>query len=226
MTAPAVVLSPPPPVVTAASAAPARPAPAATAAPAADKAQKPWGRHLELVPPADESRPPESVAPAAPPAAAIAPEPVRAPPPKIAPPQVPFDEALAQRWQSIVDGVRSRKKILGAVLEHARPVSLSGGELVIAFRAGEIFAKNVSDEKAALETVLNELLQAPTRIKVVELSTEESTAMASIADTNDRIAREAREARLRAGREHPAIARAASLLNAEIEDVRDLGGTS
>ena len=48
----------------------------------------------------------------------------------------------------------------------------------------------------------------------------------SLAESMDRADREAQAARLKLGREHPAILEAVRILGAEIEEVRDLGGVA
>jgi hypothetical protein len=45
----------------------------------------------------------------------------------------PSQEALKSRWPDVVDHVRSRKPILGALLSSARPVSTDGAVLTVAF---------------------------------------------------------------------------------------------
>jgi hypothetical protein len=123
-----------------------------------------------------------------------------------------------------VEGVRQQKKMLGSFLEHARPLTLEGGELSLGFLKGEIFSQKVTADRATLEALLSELLRTPTRVKIVEFSASERTAVASLAETTDKAQREARDARLKQGREHPAVLRAIQALGAEIEEVRDLGG--
>jgi len=83
-------------------------------------------------------------------------------------------------------------------------------------------AVTVGEEKAALEDLLSAQMREPVRVRIVEGA--DASAPASVAQERERAAREGREARLRQGREHPAVQRAASVLGAEIEDVRDLGG--
>jgi DNA polymerase-3 subunit gamma/tau len=195
--------------------------------PRVSPATKPWDRHLSLVPP------PEGATRLAPPAPVVPPPPVETRPvepvsvtPPVEVPRPMGDAALSARWPELVEGIRTRKRVLGSFLEHARPLSLANGELALAFSRGDLYAEKVRTEKGSLENVLTELLQAPTRLKIVELSASDGPSVASLAETNDRQDREAREARLRGGREHPAILRAVAVLGGEIEDVRDLGGGS
>jgi hypothetical protein len=60
----------------------------------------------------------------------------------------------------------------------------------------------------------------------VELVAGRDPVVASLAESNERAEREQKAARLRDGREHEMIKRAAAILGAEIEDVRDLGGVT
>ena len=164
---------------------------------------------------------PAETAPAPPPT-----ESTPAPRPAESAPAVRFavDASLNERWPGLVDGIRGRKRLLGLALGHARPLALTEGELSLGFPKGGHAAQQVTEEKAALEAIVGELLKSPTRVRIVELQAGEGAEIASLAETSDRVEREARDARLRAGRENPAVLRAASLLGAEIEDVRDLGG--
>jgi DNA polymerase-3 subunit gamma/tau len=223
--------APSPPVAMAAAAPaaiaqPAQPPPA----PAARPAGKPWERHLSLVPsPADAPQAPPVEAPA-PPVAMPAAAPVAVPPPPppaaAQTPALPADTALMARWPSIVEGVRATRRVLASFLDHARPMSLAEGELTLGFTRGDIYAEKVKAERSTLEATFREVLQAPVRLKILELQAGEGASISSVAETNDRAEREAREARLKTGREHPAIQRAVAVLGAEIEDVRDLGGGS
>jgi ABC-type transporter Mla MlaB component len=134
------------------------------------------------------------------------------------------DAGLWEQWPRLVEGVRQRKKLLGSALEHGRPLALERGELTLGFLKGEIHSQNAAGDRATLEALLTELLQAPTRVKIVEMQAVEGAAVASLAETTDKAQREARDARLKQGREHPAVLRVMQAFGAEIEDVRDLGG--
>jgi DNA polymerase-3 subunit gamma/tau len=218
---PVSVPAPPPPV--AAAPAPVPVAQPAAARAAAAAAAKPWERHLSLVPTTGDAAPP--------PAAPIVAE-APAPPSPVAPPPAPMpevpamvaDTALMEQWPRLVEGIRARKKMLGTFLEHARPLSLTSGELSLGFQKGDVFAQSVTTDRQTLEGLLGELLQTPTKVRIVELQSGEGAAVASLAESNDKAAKEARDARLRAGREHPAVLRAVQMLGAEIEEVKDLGG--
>ena len=154
-----------------------------------------------------------------------APEPPKAEAiPQVTPPSTPVDGALMERWPAIVESVRGRKKLLAAALEHAKPLALSNGEISLGFTKG-IFHQQITSERQSLEALLSEILQTPTRLKIVEQEPSEG-GVASLAENNDRAYREAKDARLKQGREHPAVQRAISILGAEIELVNDLGGGS
>lgn len=199
--------------------------------------RKPWERHLSLVSggavsaaePAQAGRPsvPATVAAAEPRTpAGHEPAPTAGPPGAVAglAPGAPAE--LVGRWPSLVEGVRGRRRALGSLLEHARPLALEQGELTLGFARGDFHAQGLADEKGAIAALLTELMGSPIRLHLVELSAEQSSQVASLAESLERAERDARDARLKQGREHPAIVQAAALLGAEIEDVRDLGGVA
>lgn len=198
---------------------------------------KPWERHLSLVTeegdappprqafvPREERAPVEAPKPSAPAAASFVPPPSKEPPP----PEMPLVESpMAAQWLGIVEGVRGQKRILGTVLEHARPLSLVDGTLSLGFVKGrdDYALRSITEELNALQTLLSETLKSPTKVDLVTLA-EGQPVVASLAESNERAEREQKAARLRGGREHEVIKRAAAILGAEIEDVRDLGGAN
>lgn len=130
---------------------------------------------------------------------------------------------LIRDWPGIVGAVRSSRPVLASHLDHARPLALDEQELTLGFHRGDLHWQSVTDERESLERLLGETLGRPIRLKVIELDGGDSAGVSTLAETLDRADREAREARLREGREHPAIRLACELLGAEVEDVRDLG---
>jgi len=110
---------------------PDRPASASTAA-APESTAPPAPAAPE--PPA--ARAPESPAPAAP---TPPPEPAFEP----APPEL---DTLITAWPAVVDFVRKANAMLAATLEAARPVSLSGDLLTLAFPAGGAFFKRKAEQ--------------------------------------------------------------------------------
>lgn len=210
-------------------AAPVRSSPA-PAAPTSSSAAAPWMRHLDGGGSSEKepSRPSSPASAASP----FSPPPDRSPPPRPVPdagkPLSPEEGVsdLAQRWPALVGTVRGRKPRLGSVLEHARPLSSREGELRLGFLRGDLYAGQVAEEQSQIEAILGEALGHPVRIQLVELSAEEGAKVASLSESLDQADQAARAERLKEGREHPAVLRAVTLLGAEIEDVRDLGGVS
>jgi hypothetical protein len=139
-----------------------------------------------------------------------------------------IESPIAAQWLTIVEGVRAQKKMLGSMLEQARPLSLADGTLSLGFVKGQddYALKNITEETQTLQTLFSELLNVPTKLRVVELVAGRDPVVASLAESNERAEREQKAARLRDGREHEMIKRAAAILGAEIEDVRDLGGVT
>lgn len=217
---------------------PSMPAAAAAAPVAASPAQpadanplRPWERHLSIVPSVTEPPPVEEEATQAPPAG----EPLAAEPER---PTVPAASAdaetseqapasdLQSHWPVAVDAVRRNRPMLGSCLEHALPLELANGVLRLGLTRGSAFARNVEDEKQTLEALLADALGEAIRLELVTVADTSGQGVETIADAQEKMMNEARAERLRVGREHPAIAQAAALLGADIEDVRDLGGDS
>ncbi|MGH2867375.1 MAG: DNA polymerase III subunit gamma/tau [Solirubrobacteraceae bacterium] len=115
--------------------------------------------HLEQAvrqaPAASASPAPASAAPARPPPAAPAPAPAPAPPsvpaqaadapPSAAGPE-PELHTLVASWPAVVDYVRRANAMLAATLEAARPVTLQGGALTLAFPSGGAFFKRKAEQ--------------------------------------------------------------------------------
>lgn len=135
----------------------------------------------------------------------------------------PSNELLSE-WPRIVDTVRGKRRMLASHLEHARPLALDETELALGFLKGDLHGRSISEEREPLEQLLSAALGRALRVKIVELDDGAATQVATLAESLDRADREARDARLRTGREHPAIQLVCSMLGAEVEDVRDLGG--
>jgi hypothetical protein len=138
----------------------------------------------------------------------------------------PVDRMLAERWPSWVDGVRGRRRALASLLEHARPLTFTAGQLTLGFVRGDFHARSLGESLAAAEALLSEVAGEPVRVKVLELEAGAAQQVSSMAESADRAEREAREARLKAGREHPEIVAIVELLGGEVEEVRDLAGSA
>jgi DNA polymerase-3 subunit gamma/tau len=193
--------------------------------------RSPWERHLSLVPggegpsrppapaavpPAMSSAPTEPIVPVA--AAPVTAGPVEAPPA----PVVARDEALAARWPAVVRAVRERRPSMGSLLEHARPMSFADGVLTLGFAPNDFHAQSLAGSARDVEGLLGEALGAPVKLAVVTVAARDGVA--TLAESMDQAEREAQAGRLKLGREHPAILEAVRILNAELEEVRDLGG--
>jgi DNA polymerase-3 subunit gamma/tau len=216
---------------------PPRVAPPPPAPPKPALPNNPWERHLSLVPPAEEERPaaqtaePLRRAPVEPPreVAEARPAPVAAPAAQREAPPPPSDRVespIAAHWATLVEAVRAQKKMLGSMLEQARALSLIDGTLSLGFIRGQddYAQKNIAEDLQTLQSLIAEARGAPTTLKLVELVAGREPIVSSMAESNERAEREQKATRLREGREHEVIKRAAAILGAEIEDVRDLGG--
>jgi DNA polymerase-3 subunit gamma/tau len=111
------------------------PAPPAQAAPAPQPAPAPVADQTAAAPPTGA---PETAA--APPTGA--PE-TAAAPPHDGPPEL---KTVAACWPAVIDVVRQENQMLAALLADARPVSLTGHDVTIAFPAGKAFLKRKAEQ--------------------------------------------------------------------------------
>jgi DNA polymerase-3 subunit gamma/tau len=135
-----------------------------------------------LVPDLEPAAPPApDPEPAAPPAPAAAPDPEPAPtpeppsPPRAAPPPPPDPngappalETVAACWPAVIDVVRQENQMLAALLADARPVSLAGRDVTIAFPAGKAFLKRKAEQddyRRATAEALRSVLGAPLALR-------------------------------------------------------------
>ena len=95
--------------------------------------------------PASPASPATAEAPPAPPVPAPAPA-VPSPAPAAFEPARPELDGLITAWPAVVDFVRKANAMLAATLEAARPVSLSGDLLTLAFPAGGAFFKRKAEQ--------------------------------------------------------------------------------
>jgi DNA polymerase-3 subunit gamma/tau len=157
-------------------------------------AEIPISAGLEAVP-APEVETPEA---AVPPEAARAPETAYAPPPESEPERAPAPEpppagppaleTVAANWPAVIDVVRKDNEMLAALLADAKPVSLRGHDVTIAFPSDMAFLKRKAEQDEyrratmeALRTVVGASLalryelsdEAPPEISAVGISHEE-----------------------------------------------------
>ena len=203
--------------------APAAQEPVPAFRPPAPKAPEraPWDRHLTLVPGGESAAPrvPEAIAPPL-----VAPVPSVAPAPSPIPPSPARDAALEARWPAVVRAVREKRPAMGSLLEHARPMSFEAGLLTLGFAPNDFRAQSLAGSARDVEGLLAEALGISVKLAVATVAAE--AGVVSLAESMDRADREAQAARLKLGREHPAILEAVRILGAEIEEVRDLGGVA
>jgi DNA polymerase-3 subunit gamma/tau len=121
-------------------------------------------RAAEVPPPAEAAASPvaEVPSPAENPPAAEVPPLAAEPPPAAAPSEAPLDSlaSLCELWPAVVEAVRAPNAMLAAAITAARPVELSGEELLVAFDPGASFMmKKAShpDARTLVATALREL---------------------------------------------------------------------
>ena len=179
------------------------PAEPARAAPPRERA-RPDGDEAAPTPRATVEAPKEVVVEAAPRAAASPPPPA---------------EAMA-RWETIVGALAETRPALGAVLQHAVPVEVSGARIAIAFPRGSFYAKQAESHEArsALADIAERVLSSRPDVHIVQRDEVEQAAQ-----TLARIEEERLKARHEATRKkalnHPIVVEALQLFDAGLRPV-------
>ena len=130
--------------------------------------------------------------------------------------------SIEERWRSLVDSVRSaRKMTAAAALERGIPLRIDDATVEVGFRnANDALALEDRDTRASVEAAFSAALGRKVSLRIQQAP---EAAQASLHDEKERARKEQQSRRLRLGREHPAVRTAVEVLGGEIEDVRDLG---
>ena len=87
------------------------------------------------------------------PAAPARPSPSASPSAEPAPPAGPPSDDLTSGWQRVVDEVMGKKAMVGSILQQARPLGITGGELALALTASQ-FQRDLLTDRANREIVM------------------------------------------------------------------------
>lgn len=129
-------------------------------------------------------------------------------------------------WEAILARVRADKASLASVFEHAAPLSIASGRIVLAYEAGSFLAEQASETEAQSslaaastahfgERTVIEIDLTGRQREVESLAARNSAAQAArIAEAKQKVA------------EHPLVLAAVSLLGAELREVRLPGDTA
>lgn len=131
---------------------------------------------------------------------------------------------LHHDWPLLVARLRAIRPRLASHLEHARPLEWSAGELAIAFEDQELHGEAVKEQQEEVEEIFAQVLGSRVKLSFRVLDEESAARVETLAQNFERADQEAKDARLRLGREHEAILLACSILNAKVESVVDMGG--
>ncbi len=188
------------------------PAPAAPPAPTTPAAATPAAPPAPTTPAAAT---PAAATPAAPPSPATP-----AVPPASSAPRQALDPADLDQWQALVAKVAAHKPRVASIFEHAAPLSVKAGRVVLGFEAGSFIAEQAAEAeaRAQLQQAASDHFGVPTEIELdlggghPEIQTLAAKHSAEQA------------ARLAAAREqvasHPLVKDAIEVLGAELRDVR------
>jgi DNA polymerase-3 subunit gamma/tau len=126
-------------------------------------------------------------------------------------------------WRAILDRVRAARPALASVLEHAIPLQLTPGRVVIGFDAAAGFLSARAGEPEALEALTREIrghFGAPTEV-TLDVSVRAAGSGARTVASVDAERRSAELAKARATVEgHPVVKEAVRLFGAQVRDVK------
>jgi DNA polymerase-3 subunit gamma/tau len=128
--------------------------------------------------------------------AARAPETASAPPPAsgpepAAPAGPPALETVAANWPAVIDVVRKDNEMLAALLADAKPVSLQGSDVTIAFPSDKAFLKRKAEQdeyRRATTEALRTVVGTPLALRY-ELSDEEPPEVSAVGISHEELVR-------------------------------------
>jgi DNA polymerase-3 subunit gamma/tau len=131
----------------------------------------------------------------------------------------PPAEAMA-RWETIVGALAETRPALGAVLQHAVPVEVSGARIAIAFPRGSFYAKQVESHEArsALADIAERVLSSRPDVHIVQRDEVEQTAQ-TLARIEEERLRARHEATRKKALNHPVVVEALQLFDAGLRPV-------
>jgi DNA polymerase-3 subunit gamma/tau len=137
-----------------------------------------------------------------------------------APPRAEAGELL-KHWRAIVDAVRSARPEIGAFFDHAAPLALGAGELVVGFEPGSVLARQASDDSAIslVSRVATEQLGTPTRVRI-ELDSERASGLPTISSLEVHAREERTRDALARARRHPVVVSALEILGGRIKELK------
>jgi DNA polymerase-3 subunit gamma/tau len=153
-------------------------------------------------------------APAAPAAEPAATAPAAAPPP--ASPSA--SESVAESWRRVMAAFESRGPRLAALLAHAEVVSLSAGEVTLAF-ASKQEADRADKSRAEIEQVTTTTLGRPMKVSL-SVGAPAAAALRSEAGSEADVANADRQHREAEARQHPVIRRAQDVFGAALKEIK------
>lgn len=128
--------------------------------------------------------------------------------------------AVLEAWESILSAVREKKAPIASVFEHAAPLEVASGRLVLGYPPGSFLLQQAqnADNQALLEAAATEHFSASTAIEIDTSARHQEVE--TLAERNAAIAREAERQARKKVEGHPLVLAAQELLGARLRDVR------
>jgi DNA polymerase-3 subunit gamma/tau len=130
----------------------------------------------------------------------------------------PSAEALA-RWRTLLKHLAERQPAIASYYEHAAPLAIAPGQLVLGYPGDSFLAQQAQDAKALglLVEVAAEVMGEPT---AVSFDLQGRHRVKSVATRNSEQLAARKEAARKKVAEHPFVAQAIDVLGAELREVR------
>lgn len=119
-----------------------------------------------------------------------------------------------------MSAVRDKKAPIASVFEHAAPLEIASGRLLLGYPPGSFLLQQAQndDNKALLETAATGHFGAPTPVEIDTSARHQEVE--TLAERNAAIAREAERMARKKVEGHPLVVAAQELLGARLRDVR------
>jgi DNA polymerase-3 subunit gamma/tau len=138
--------------------------------------------------------------------------------PAPAPPPIAQAEGTGEAWRRVLAAFEAKRPSLAALLAHAEVVSLTAGELALAF-ASKLEADRAEKARDEIEKGTSATLGRPMKISF-SIGTPAASVLRSEVGAETEAANEDRKNREAEARQHPAIRRAQDVFGAALKEIK------
>ena len=131
----------------------------------------------------------------------------------------PSDSRFPKGWQELVAFVSKKKPSIGSVLNHARPLEVTPGQVKISLVPNSFFADQMKNDrnKKDLQKICRDYFKAETKL-IIETTSEE--AVPTLSEAREQERRQTEDTIKKDSISHPSVQEAIRVFGAEVEQVR------